>query len=104
MGTIRVQRPGNRDDGWLSRQGDRVTLDVPGGRVHLDLSNWSSGGAMAYCRLSFEPVREGLTAPISGSRADYIEREVFDERHPVRRRYLPTHVMRGIPHPGGEDG
>lgn len=57
---IRVFRPGLPTDGWLVRRGDRTTLDVPGGRVTLELSGgWSESG-IAYCALTYKPIRAGL--------------------------------------------
>ena len=58
---IRVLRPGPLSDGWLVRMGDKTTLDVPShGRVTLELNGgWSESG-IAYARLSYEPIRQGL--------------------------------------------
>ena len=67
--TIRVQRwtlderglvvGHSLDDRWLSRQGDQVTLEVPGGRVCLVLGGWSQS-VIAYTRLTYQPIRSGL--------------------------------------------
>jgi hypothetical protein len=64
---IRVQRSvpsgeARPDDGWLVRMGDKTTLEVTEpGRVTLELhAGWSESG-IAYCRLSFKPIRRGLT-------------------------------------------
>lgn len=57
---VRVLRPNEPGDGWLVNRGDKATLDVPGGRVTLELNGgWSKSG-IAYCRLWYEPVRSGL--------------------------------------------
>ena len=57
---IRVLTLPARDDQWLARQGDKVSLDVPGGRVTFSLSGgWSESG-IAYTHLEYEPIRAGL--------------------------------------------
>ena len=57
---IRVLTLPSRKDVFLSRQGDEVSLDVPGGRVTLSLKGgWSESG-IAYTHLTYEPIRACL--------------------------------------------
>ncbi len=57
---IRVITSDSGGNEWLSRIGDDVRLDVPGGRVTLELNGgWSESG-IAYARLSYKPIRSGL--------------------------------------------
>ncbi len=57
---IRVLTFPERADGVLVRQGDKVSMDIPGGRVTLALSGgWSESG-IAFTHLVYEPIRQGL--------------------------------------------
>ena len=83
---VRVLRPNERGDGWLVRQGDKTTLDVPGGRVTLELNGgWSESG-IAYTRLSYEPIRAGLVRFGEGpGKARYERQELLDALEEIAR-------------------
>jgi hypothetical protein len=58
---IRVLTLPDRQDKFLVRMGDEVSIDVPeNGRVTLALNGgWSESG-IAYCHMTFKPIRQGL--------------------------------------------
>lgn len=58
---IRVLTLPERQDKFLVRMGDSISMDVPTGRVTLALNGgWSESG-IAYCHLTYKPIRRGLT-------------------------------------------
>jgi hypothetical protein len=56
--TIRVLSDGGKN-GWLTRPGDRVSIEVPGGRVTLKFVATSQSG-IVYTQLTYEDIRKGL--------------------------------------------
>lgn len=57
---IRVIAVPVHKDKFLSRTGDKIEMDIPGGRVTFSLNGGWSASGIAYCRLSYEPMRSGL--------------------------------------------
>lgn len=60
MNVIRVLTLPDRKDDFLIRLGDEISIDVPAGRVTFKLAGgWSESG-IAYCHLTYQPIRQGL--------------------------------------------